>query len=110
MIYITESTLFDDVYIKMLMTIHLIFHRPSSGEVLAHCLFWSKEKQLKFFQKVSDWIQQALRNPPSGSTIVDDLEKEAGSVFTNDWKDNIDEELKQGMIMLTTHSTIHLNC
>ena len=92
------------------MTIHLLFYRPSSRDVLAHCLFWSKAKQLKYFQEVSDWIQWELKNKPPGLTIVDDLEKEAGSVFINDWKDIIDEELKQGMTMLTRHSTIYLTC
>ena len=88
----------------------LPFYRPQSTEVLNHCLFWSKAKQLKIFQEVSDWIQWALKNTPPGSTIVDDLEKEARSVFINDWKDIIDEELKQGMIVLTIHSTIYLTC
>ena len=88
----------------------MLFYRPSSGDVLAHCLFWSKDKQLIFFQKVSDWIQWALNKTPPGSTIVDDLEKGAGSVFENEWKDIINEELKQGMTMLTTHSTIYLTC
>ena len=92
------------------MTIYLPFYRPSSGEVLAHCLFWSKEKQLKFFQEVSDWIKWALENKPPGSIVVNDLEKGAGSVFVNDWKEIIDEELKQGMTMLTTHSTMYLTC
>ena len=92
------------------MSIYLPFYRPSSGEVLAHCLFWSKEKQLKFFQEVSDWMLWALENKPPGSIVVDDLEQEARSVFKGNWKDIIDEELKQGMIMLTTHSTIYLTC
>lgn len=44
-----------------------------------------------------------------GSTVVNDLEK-GGNVFVNDCKDIINEELKQGMMMLTTHSTIYLTC
>ena len=89
------------------MTIYLPFFRPFSEKVLTHCLFWSKAKQIKFFQEVSDQIKWALKNTPPGSTVVDDLEKEAGSVFKNDWKDTIDEELKQGMTTLTTNSTIN---
>ena len=92
------------------MTVYFLFYRPSSEEVLAHCLFWSKERQLEFFQEVSDWIQLALKNTPPGSIVVDDLEKGAENVFVNDWKDIIDEELKQGMTMLTTHSTMYLTC
>ena len=79
------------------MTIYLLFYRPSSGEVLVHCLFWSKEKQLKFFQEVSDWIQWAFKNKLPGSIVVDEIEKGAGSVFVKNWKDSINEELKQGM-------------
>ena len=79
------------------MIIHLIFYRPSSREVLAHCLFWSKEKQLKFFQQVSDWIQWALTKQPTGSTTVDNLEVGVEKVFKDEWLDGIDEELKQGM-------------
>ena len=97
-----------DVYIHINDYLLAIF-RPSSGEVLAHCLFWSKDQQLKFFQKVSDWIQDSLmKNKPPDSTILDKFEKEAGSVFVRNWKDSIDKELKQGMTMLTTHSTIYL--
>ena len=103
---ISESTLFNDVYIHINDYLLAIF-RPSSGEVLAHCLFWSKDKQLKFFQEVSDWIQWAFKNKPPGSIVVDDLEKGAGSVLINDWKDNINDELKQGMTILTTQSTIY---
>ena len=98
------------MFIYTLMTIYLLFYRPSSGEVLAHCLFWSKDKRLKFFQEVSDRIQWAFKNKPPGSIVVDDLETGARNVFVNDWKDSIDEELKQGMIMLITHSTIYLTC
>ena len=100
--------LFDDVYIHI--NDYLLTFRPSSGEVLAHCLFWSKEKRLKFFQEVSDWIQWAFKSKPPGSIVVDEIEKEARSVFVKNWKDSIDEELKQGMTMLTTHSTIYLTC
>ena len=64
--------------------------------------------KLEFFQEVSDWIQWALKNKPPGSIDVNEIEKEPGSVFVNDWKDVIGEELKQAMIMLTTHSTIYL--
>ena len=92
------------------MTIYLLFYRPSSGEVLAHRLFWSIDKQLKFFQKVGGWIQLARKNKPQGSIVIEDLEKEAGSVFVNDWKEIIDKELKEGMTMLTTDSTIYHTC
>ena len=80
----------------------LSFYRPRSVEVLHHCLFWSKATQLEFFQKVSDWIHES-----TVSTVKDDFEKGAGSVFIKNWKDSINEELKQGMTMLMTHSTIN---
>ena len=91
------------MFIYTLMTIYLPFFRPSSEEVLAHCLFWSKGKLLEFFQEVSEWTQSAFNKKPPGSIVVDDLEKEAGIVLVkNDWKDNIDDELKQGMTMFDT--------
>ena len=86
-IVMIPNTLFDIITITL-------FFRPSSGEVLAHCLFWSKAKQLKFFQQVSDWI----KTQPLESTTVKSLEKGVKNVFMNDWKNSIDEELKQGMI------------
>ena len=61
-------------------------------------LFWSKDKELKFFQQVSDWIQGALIKQPPESTTVDNLEVGLENVFENEWIDSIDEELKQGML------------
>ena len=79
------------------MSIYLPFYRPSSGEVLAHCLFWPKKKQLEFFSEVHKWIQSARKKQPPESITVDDLEVGVENVFKNEWIDNIDVELKQGM-------------
>ena len=80
----------------------LSFYRPRSVEVLNHCLFWSKATKSDFFQKASGWIHESPL-----STAKDDLEKRAGSVFIKNWKDILDEELNEGMTMLTRHSIIN---
>ena len=85
----------------------LAIYRPSSGEILAHCLFWPPKKQLEFFNEVRKWIEQARKKQPPESTIVDNLEVGVKNVFKDKWPwiDSIDEELKQGMT-ICYHLTI----
>ena len=70
-----------------------LFCRPSAEEVLSHCLFWSNEKQLAFFQDVSDRIEKETYMSP----IVQALELGAATVCKGDWRANITEELQTGM-------------
>ena len=67
-------------------------YRPTSCEVLSHCLFWSKEKQLSFYQDVSDRIEKES----STSAIVQALEQGGLNVVKGDWRTHISEELRDG--------------
>ena len=62
--------------------------------MLSHCLFWSKEKTLCFFQDVSDRIEKE----PLASSISQALEQGALHVVKGDWKRNISDELREGML------------
>lgn len=68
--------------------------RPSAEEVLSHCLFWTNEKQLAFFQDVSDRVEKETYMSP----IVQALELGAATVCKGDWRSNITEELQAGQL------------
>jgi serine/threonine-protein kinase/endoribonuclease IRE1 len=70
----------------------MYFDRPTAEEVLCHCLFWSKARQLSFFQDVSDRIEKEQ----SQSHIIQALERNAIGVVKGDWRDVIGDELRQG--------------
>ena len=74
--------------------------------MLCHCLFWSKARQLAFFQDVSDRIEKESPH----SSVVQGLERGGVSVVKGDWRDNIGEELRQGMNIKVTISmfTVYL--
>ncbi|CAM4424566.1 unnamed protein product [Leuciscus chuanchicus] len=59
--------------------------RPSSERVLKHPFFWSLEKQLHFFQDVSDRIEKE----PLDGPIVRQLERGGRVVVKADWRDHI---------------------
>ncbi|XP_031425227.1 serine/threonine-protein kinase/endoribonuclease IRE1 isoform X2 [Clupea harengus] len=59
--------------------------RPSAERVLKHPFFWSLEKQLHFFQDVSDRIE---KEPLDGS-IVRQLERGGRAVVKGDWREHI---------------------
>ena len=61
-------------------------------ETLSHCLFWSKEKKLAFFQDVSDRIEKESASSP----IVQALECGGVNVVCGDWRNNISDELRDG--------------
>ena len=73
----------------------LLFFRPTADEVANHCLFWTKEKQLHFFQDVSDRIEKESYS----SRLLQNLEQNAYSVVGNNWLNDITEELRAGMIL-----------
>ncbi|XP_051888803.1 serine/threonine-protein kinase/endoribonuclease IRE1-like [Pristis pectinata] len=56
--------------------------RPSAKCVLKNPFFWSLEKQLQFFQDVSDRIEKE----PLDGPIVRELERGGRSVVQGDWK------------------------
>ncbi|GCC35703.1 hypothetical protein chiPu_0014191 [Chiloscyllium punctatum] len=59
--------------------------RPSAKCVLKNPFFWSLEKQLQFFQDVSDRIEKE----PLDGPIVRELERGGRSVVQGDWKEHI---------------------
>ncbi|XP_062388116.1 serine/threonine-protein kinase/endoribonuclease IRE1-like isoform X2 [Sardina pilchardus] len=59
--------------------------RPSAERVLKHPFFWSLEKQLQFFQDVSDRIEKE----PLDGPIVRQLERGGRAVVKGDWREHI---------------------
>ncbi|KAL0993143.1 hypothetical protein UPYG_G00103770 [Umbra pygmaea] len=59
--------------------------RPSAEAVLKHPFFWSLEKQLHFFQDVSDRIEKE----PLDGPIVRQLERGGRAVVKLDWREHI---------------------
>ncbi|XP_063312230.1 serine/threonine-protein kinase/endoribonuclease IRE1 isoform X1 [Pelobates fuscus] len=59
--------------------------RPSAESVLKHPFFWNLEKQLQFFQDVSDRIEKEALDGP----IVKQLEKGGRQVVKMDWREQI---------------------
>ncbi|KAJ0033570.1 hypothetical protein NQD34_000677 [Periophthalmus magnuspinnatus] len=64
--------------------------RPSTACVLKHPFFWTPEKQLLFFQDVSDRIEKE----PSDSPIVVRLETASRSVVRTNWRMHISVSLQ----------------
>uniref|UniRef100_A0A803K5E8 Serine/threonine-protein kinase/endoribonuclease IRE1 n=2 Tax=Xenopus tropicalis TaxID=8364 RepID=A0A803K5E8_XENTR len=59
--------------------------RPSAPAVLKHPFFWGLDKQLQFFQDVSDRIEKEALDGP----LVTQLERGGRSVVRMDWKQHI---------------------
>uniref|UniRef100_A0A8D3DFZ8 Serine/threonine-protein kinase/endoribonuclease IRE1 n=1 Tax=Scophthalmus maximus TaxID=52904 RepID=A0A8D3DFZ8_SCOMX len=59
--------------------------RPSAESVLKHPFFWSLEKELQFFQDVSDRIEKE----PLDGPIVRQLERWGRAVVKGDWREHI---------------------
>ncbi|XP_055483602.1 serine/threonine-protein kinase/endoribonuclease IRE2 isoform X4 [Psammomys obesus] len=64
--------------------------RPSAGWVLAHPLFWSRAKQLQFFQDVSDWLE---KEPEQGALVMA-LEAGSHKVIRENWHKHISAPLQ----------------
>ncbi|XP_064009381.1 serine/threonine-protein kinase/endoribonuclease IRE2 isoform X3 [Pogoniulus pusillus] len=73
--------------------------RPSAPMVLVHPFFWSQEKQLQFFQDVSDRIE---REPAEGAT-VSALERGARSVVRTNWRMHISLPLQTDLRKFRTY-------
>ncbi|XP_041362995.1 serine/threonine-protein kinase/endoribonuclease IRE1-like [Gigantopelta aegis] len=67
--------------------------RPTSQAVLRHPFFWSKERQLQFFQDVSDRIEKETED----SLVVQRLEYLGLRIIECDWRRNITEELQNDL-------------
>lgn len=64
--------------------------RPSAEWVLAHPLFWSRAKQLQFFQDVSDWLEKE----PEQGPLVMALEAGSHKVVRENWHKHISAPLQ----------------
>ncbi|XP_013384368.1 serine/threonine-protein kinase/endoribonuclease IRE1 isoform X2 [Lingula anatina] len=67
--------------------------RPSAKAILKHPFFWDNEKQLLFFQDVSDRIE---KEPPT-SSVVQCLENQGMAVVKYDWRAVISRELQEDL-------------
>ncbi|ELW66283.1 Serine/threonine-protein kinase/endoribonuclease IRE2 [Tupaia chinensis] len=64
--------------------------RPSAHQVLAHPFFWSRAKQLQFFQDVSDWLEKESEQGP----LVTALEAGGYAVIRCNWHKHISVPLQ----------------
>ncbi|XP_003795893.1 serine/threonine-protein kinase/endoribonuclease IRE2 [Otolemur garnettii] len=64
--------------------------RPSAQQMLAHPFFWSRAKQLQFFQDVSDWLEKESEQAP----LVRALEAGGYAVVQNNWHKHISVPLQ----------------
>ncbi|XP_069037129.1 serine/threonine-protein kinase/endoribonuclease IRE1 isoform X2 [Lepisosteus oculatus] len=73
--------------------------RPSTACVLKHPFFWSREKQLQFFQDVSDRIEKE----PADSPIVVRLESGGRPVVRTNWRMHISVPLQTDLRKFRTY-------
>ncbi|XP_037664408.1 serine/threonine-protein kinase/endoribonuclease IRE1 isoform X1 [Choloepus didactylus] len=73
--------------------------RPSAKHVLKHPFFWDVEKQLQFFQDVSDRIEKESLDGP----IVKQLERGGRAVVKMDWRENITVPLQTDLRKFRTY-------
>ncbi|XP_039205601.1 serine/threonine-protein kinase/endoribonuclease IRE2 isoform X3 [Crotalus tigris] len=64
--------------------------RPSAAQVLRHPFFWGPEKQLQFFQDVSDRLEKELADGP----LVSTLEAESLMVVRGNWQVHLSAPLQ----------------
>ncbi|NXF34315.1 ERN1 endoribonuclease, partial [Nyctibius bracteatus] len=73
--------------------------RPSAPVVLVHPFFWSQEKQLQFFQDVSDRIEKE----PAEGPIVSGLEAGGRPVVRTNWRMHISLPLQTDLRKFRTY-------
>uniref|UniRef100_A0A8B9FQ08 Serine/threonine-protein kinase/endoribonuclease IRE1 n=1 Tax=Amazona collaria TaxID=241587 RepID=A0A8B9FQ08_9PSIT len=74
-------------------------HRPSAPVVLVHPFFWSQEKQLQFFQDVSDRIEKE----PAEGPIASALEAGGRAVVRTNWRMHISLPLQTDLRKFRTY-------
>ncbi|KFO81018.1 Serine/threonine-protein kinase/endoribonuclease IRE1, partial [Cuculus canorus] len=73
--------------------------RPSAPMVLVHPFFWSQEKQLQFFQDVSDRIEKE----PAEGPIISALEAGGRAVVRTNWRMHISFPLQADLRKFRTY-------
>lgn len=93
------SGLFSEVHMQRILIDQMISNepkkRPSTKEILAHPVFWSKSKTLQFLQDVSDRIEKIEPD----DIIITELERNANVAIKNNWKCHICAQLQAGNIL-----------
>ncbi|XP_060605820.1 serine/threonine-protein kinase/endoribonuclease IRE1-like [Ruditapes philippinarum] len=74
-------------------------NRPLAKMVLKHPFFWSLERQLSFFQDVSDRIEKESES----SLVVKKLEWGGDRVVKGDWRNHISMELQNDLRKFRTY-------
>lgn len=78
--------------------------RPSAKAILKHPFFWNREKQLAFFQDVSDRIEKE----PEESELLLSLQKDSIPVVRGDWKVHLSAELQEDLRKFRTYKGSHV--
>lgn len=78
--------------------------RPSAKAILKHPFFWSREKQLAFFQDVSDRIEKEAEE----SDLLVSLQKDSIPVVRGDWKVHLGSELQEDLRRFRTYKGSHV--
>ncbi|XP_073245548.1 serine/threonine-protein kinase/endoribonuclease IRE1-like [Porites lutea] len=78
--------------------------RPSAKAILKHPFFWNREKQLAFFQDVSDRIEKE----PEDSALLQSLQKDSIPVVRGDWKVHLSSELQEDLRRFRTYKGSHV--
>ncbi|XP_070424404.1 serine/threonine-protein kinase/endoribonuclease IRE2 isoform X2 [Equus przewalskii] len=73
--------------------------RPSAYQVLAHPFFWSRAKQLQFFQDISDWLEKESEQGP----LVMALEAGGSKVVRGNWHKHISLPLQTDLRRFRTY-------
>ncbi|XP_042293658.1 LOW QUALITY PROTEIN: serine/threonine-protein kinase/endoribonuclease IRE2 [Sceloporus undulatus] len=73
--------------------------RPSAAQVLMHPFFWNHEKQLQFFQDVSDRIEKE----PAEGPIISALEAGSHAVVRGNWRAHISIPLQTDLRRFRTY-------
>ncbi|XP_078689374.1 serine/threonine-protein kinase/endoribonuclease IRE1-like [Branchiostoma floridae x Branchiostoma belcheri] len=80
--------------------------RPTANSVLKSPFFWSKEKQLQFFQDVSDRIEKE----PLDGPLVTELEFGGRTVVKGDWRSRIGVELQTDLRKFRSYKGSSVRC
>lgn len=78
--------------------------RPSAKGILKHPFFWSREKQLAFFQDVSDRIEKESED----AELLVLLQKDSIPVVRGDWKVHLGSELQEDLRRFRTYKGSHV--
>ncbi|XP_032242727.1 serine/threonine-protein kinase/endoribonuclease IRE1 [Nematostella vectensis] len=78
--------------------------RPTAQMALQHPLFWNRQRQLAFFQDVSDRIEKESDDSP----LLDALQRDSIRVVRGDWKVHICQALQDDLRRFRTYNGTQL--